>query len=351
MKLKTIVILLILLGILALAAYFARDRNEKVMAPGAMGEKLFENLPLENLSLITIKTAKETVHLKKKQSLWVVEEQFDYLADFSLITDFITKLVNTKTGRSFEASNDAVLRLGLVSPEEKSAAKDSVGVQIELRDGANNLYLQMILGKTREVTAGAGGHYLRILQNPLIYLVDEKFDSLGTTSFDWIRKNILDIKAENIENILCFTSDGSLVYTLVRPEKNQWPVLSGMDTGVALNQSKLDDLLTPLSPLSITGVMGSSGNMDLSKMAFTHIFEYHLYDKTVIRVIPGKVFEGGEEKYPVQAKVIQSPLKPDAGSIDMNDPVHERMDQWVYTVPPWKYKRFITGTEDLFEKK
>jgi hypothetical protein len=350
MKLKTVVILIILLALLGLAAYFARDRNTKVMT-GSMGEKLFENLPLEKLAKITIQSAKGTVHLKKKQSLWVVEDQFDYLADFSLITDLITKLVNTKTGRSFEASRESVLRLGLASPEEPGVADANKGVQVELRDVEDNLCLQVTFGKTREATAGAGGHYLMVHQTPVIYLVDENFEALGKTSLDWIRKTLFNIKAEHIEKIHCFALDGSSVYTLVRPEKNQWPVLSGTHAGGFLNQSKLDDVLTPLSPMDITGVMGASGSLDLSKWVFTHGFEYHLYDKTIIRIIPGKTLEEGEERPVIQAKILQFPSEPGDESIQVKDPLYERLDQWVYSVPPWKYKRFITRMEDLFEKK
>ncbi|MBU4055139.1 MAG: DUF4340 domain-containing protein [Proteobacteria bacterium] len=351
MKLKTIVILLILLGALALAAYFAMEQNAPVKTTGDMGERLFENLPLEKLAGITIKSVGETIHLKKKQSLWVVEEQFDYPADFPLITALITKLVDAKTGRRFEASRDAILRLGLASPEDQGVAKDSQGVEIELRDDEDTLFLRLILGKTREVTAGAGGHYLMMDQDPVIHLVDQKFDALGTTSFDWIRKNLLDIKAENIEKIFCFATDGSPVYALIRPEKNQWPTLVGQDAGMKLDQSKLDDLLTPLSPLGITGVFGASEDLDLSLMSFTHGFEYHLYDQTVIRVSPGKILEGGEEKYVIQAKVLAFPPEPGPASLDAKDPLHKNMDQWVCKVPQWKYKRFIPRVEDLFEKK
>jgi hypothetical protein len=350
MKLKTVVILIILLALLGLAAYFTQNRDTRVKT-GAMGEKLFKTLPLEKLARITLKSSEGTVHLKKKQGLWVVEDQFDFPADFSLITELITKLVNAKTGRSFEASREAVLRLGLASPEETTLPKENTGIQIELRDGEDNLNLQVTLGKTREATAGAGGHYLMVHPTPVIHLVDENFSSTGKTSLDWIRKTLFNLKAESIEKILCFASDGSSVYTLLRPDKNQWPVLTGAQEGILLNQSKLDDVLTPLSPLDILGVMGAKGSLDLSRMEFTRIFDYHLYDKTIIRIIPGKTTFSGEDVHVVQAKVLQFSPEPGEESLNPEDPLYQRMDQWVYVVPPWKYKRFIGQAEDLFEKE
>jgi hypothetical protein len=350
MKLKTVVILIILLALLGLAAYFTQNRDTRVKT-GAMGEKLFETLPLEKIARITLQSHGGTVHLKKKQALWVVEEQFDFPADFSLITELITKLVNAKTGRSFEASREAVLRLGLASPEEKDLPEDSVGIQIELRDGEDNRYLQVTLGKTRESTAGAGGHYLMVHPTPVIHLVDENFSSTGKTPLDWIRKSLFNLRAESIEKVLCFASDGSDVYTLVRPDKNQWPVLTGTHAGVLLNQSKLDDILTPLSPLDITGVVGATESLDLSGMGFTRIFDYHLYDKTIIRIIPGKITVSGEDLYVVQARVLQFPPEPGEESLHPEDPLLERMAQWVYAIPPWKYQRFIGQPEELFEKQ
>ena len=365
MKRNTFIILLIFLGALSLAAYFSLNQQSDKIKSGMVGKRLFEDLPLENISRITVHSTGGLVNLRKKENVWVVEEQLDYLADFTLITNLVYRLQEVKVGRLFEGRPDSVLRLGLASPQQPGVQDDNKGIQVELHDASDAVLLSVVLGKTRESTIGAGGgQYIRITDDPMIYLIDENFEVVSGGSFDWVRKNILNIPGREIEKITCRTMDGLPVYTLIRPEKDQWPVLEGVNSRMELSRSKLDDLLTALYPLSITGIAGTAADLKLLKASFTHTFEYRLYDGTVFRFTPGLMQHSGEAYHVLKAETLQK--APEAGTTDTSaepqvketpgatpssqDPVYDRMTNWIFLIPQWKYHRFVPETEDLFEK-
>jgi len=372
MKLKTFIVLVIICCVLSMITYFTFLHKAAKTQDQQMGKNLFDSLPVETISKITIHSSEGTVTLKKDKSLWVVEDRFGYFADFSLITDLVSKLKTSKVGRSFEASADSRSRLGLYRPDEKDIQNEQKGVRVVIKDIDNGVLVDIIFGKTREMTAGAGGHYVILARGETICLVDKKFDDLGKTPEQWIEKDLINIKAKDIEKVICYSLENQIpAYTLVRPEKEASPVLVDMPEERTLDDSKLDDVITALSPLTIEDVFGYANDPERSAdINYTVPFEYHLFNGIVYRLIPGRAKNGDEKKYYIQAKVSRKPLRaePDVDNTpsDENTPaqkenqespaqptarINQSIQQWIYEIPEWKFNRFIINPEDLLKKK
>ena len=150
MKSKTFIILLVIFCVLAGAVYLTFFQKEKISQESGLSRLVFENVPVEKISSITIQSNEGTVNLKKDDSVWVVEKKSGYLADFSLITQLVNYLKTSKFDRSFEGSADSMSRLGLHPPDNAEAPDEEKGIQVMLKNAQGDLLLDVIIGKTRE---------------------------------------------------------------------------------------------------------------------------------------------------------------------------------------------------------
>jgi hypothetical protein len=359
MKSKTFVILLISFCFLAGVAYFSLlDRKAQ---HGEINQTLYGTLPIEKISKIIIFGSDGAINLSRKPSLWVVEDRFDYLADFSSITGLVSNIQSAKIGRSFAASPDAISRLGLHSPDAAGIDPGQKGIRLIFKNAENSLLADAILGKTREMTAGTGGHYIMPVQGGKIYLVDKKFDDIGKTVADWIKKDVIHIQEQEIESVVCRPLHGkTVIYALKRDEKEKEPVLQDRPDAPPLDPSKIDDVFTALSPLTIDDVAGNTGSDVESEIEFAFLFEYHLFDHAVYSVIPGQAKNKDKPKYYVkiaahledEESVSKQKVDSEEGGMDLSrrsSQTERLMQNWVYEIPEWKFKRFIHKTDDLFQ--
>ena len=70
MKTKTLVILLIILGVLAGTGGLIFRLKAPEHSNGRLGTKLMEQLPINKIVSITIKDSEQTVFLEKKEDAW-----------------------------------------------------------------------------------------------------------------------------------------------------------------------------------------------------------------------------------------------------------------------------------------
>jgi len=352
MKAKTFTILLVVFCLLAGAAYFSLSEKDKKGRSRNAGEAPYAFLPMESINRIHIKSDEADIHFKKTRSLWVVEDKFDFPADFSAISQLVSNLKTMNVGRRFQASDDAQTRLGLHLPDAKDVDAEDKGIRVVMKDAGDEILLDAVIGKTREYTVGAGGHYMMAMPDRTVYLVDIKFEDMGKTVSDWIEKDILDIKSEGIQSVTCYPLGGEdRLYTLTRTEKGKAPELADAP-GSKLDPSKLDDVLTALAPLSIDDVAGRVGDPVDSEISYTHAFEYKVFDGATFRLVPGSTQDGDNRTF-----VVKITMKAGTETIDPegeNTPppiIHRVIHQWIYEIPEWKFKRFIPDRDALLQKE
>ena len=371
MKAKNFIILLTICCVLAIVTFFVFNKKSNTNQQAKLGQKLFDNLQVNDIAKITINSTDGAVILKKEKTFWVVENRFNYPADFSKITDLAKKLKELKIGRRFNASGDIISRLSLHLPDKKEIPPSQKGIQIVLVDKQKKILLDLILGKIRESSSRSGGQYVMLSTTSTVYLVDQNFRFLEKEPKQWLNKDLIDIKAKDIEKVICFTPGREkVIYAIKRPEKEQPPEFVNAPRNRKVETSKINQVVEALTGLKIEDIADPGKNIKQTKFKNTPYFEYFLFDGTVYTIYPGLAMDNDSEKhyYRVYASHIPSQDKEgdvttDSGEEDKSrqenqaepsvkvNHLNKKLGSWIYIVSKWENNKFITDPEEFFIKE
>ena len=370
MKTRTLIILLIVLGLLAGAGALITRLEAPDRSKSSLGTPLLKDLSVNDIASISINDPEQSVSLTKHEDRWVVVERFNYPADFSRITDLVRKLKAVKIGRQFESSEEILKRLALKDADDPDAAKDEKGTRILLNDKKKTPLASILLGKTREAgTEGSfpAGQYVRLGRESKIYLIDQHFAYLQKKPADWLDKTLVELKEEEVNKISCLSADSKKPnYTLERREKGKGLEMSNVPAGGKVNSSVVNRLARALTSLRIDDISDPQAH----SMERPKRLEYHLYNGMIYRVYPGKACsednrgclqlevdyekpapekkEGAEEA--ASGKEGTSADKtPEEHALEAKQ-LNDRLSPWVYVIPKWQYDALITDAGQLLEK-
>ena len=373
MKIKTLVILLIVLGVLAAAGTLIIYLQSSSSPSGEMGTYLLEQLPANEVASITIETPTHTVSLTKKGDLWVVEELFGYPADFPKISGFVRTLKQVKVGRKFEPSEKILKRLSLKSPGDSKTPKDERGSWIRMKDKEGKPVLGILLGKTRmKEKKMPDGQYVILSKGPEIYLIDTILASFETGPSEWLEKSPVKVDTKEIQSISCMGPGGKLVrYKFERAGKDKDLELIDPSTNQKIKKSSLNRLSKALSSLQIEDVANPSAPPKSIQEETSPLLKYHLFNGLTYNVYPGKACA---ETMPCYLKIgvdyqkpgpVKGEKVPPASSGKKAPPEEKnqeelaavakeqntRVSPWVYVIPEWQHNAFFTSLDMLLEKK
>ena len=369
MKGKTFLILLVVTGILV-ALSFLRFKDEKHTGEFTMGEKLFADLPVNQVAGVTIADSKNRVTLVKGDQLWRVEERSGYPADFDELRDTVVKLSRMKIGRSFPGSPESLARLSLVAPSAPDVP--GTGKQITLTDPSGKILADVILGRIRESEGGgSGGQYLRKAGSDTVFLVDGNFRFFKTAPAQWLRKEILNIKPDDVASVTCYAGDSSTpVYTISRSKKGEAARMTPIPTGRTADSAKIDQVLDALAPLTLDDVQAGDGKPPLAESGRPRLI-YHLTDGRQIFIFPdsdgkdsftlrlaakGSIVEtkADDTQAPASKDGEEQTGEPAKQEIEIPSPktarqINEEFSPWVFSVKKWQFNSFITQPTSLLK--
>ena len=364
MKAKTLIILVVAVCVLSLAAYTLVLNKERGGAGTKLGEKLYNNLPMNEVSEIRIFAPGGSVTLAKGDLKWGVKERNGYPANFMDITSLVKKVAALKKGRSFKAEPEALSRLSLQPMENKEAKDEEKATHLILASAKGDVLADLFIGKERTGSSGNGGQYVKKAKSDEIVLVDKEFNLLNKTPEEWIDKDLFKIEPENIRSVICRNAEGNTVYHLERPEKGKDPQITGSEPGLETDESKLNQAFDALSAFMIQDVADATTQLNAS----SHRFEYLLFDGTRYILSPSKSGEGDEAVFYLKASVDYVPnlseeKSEDTGEDKANAPAggktakelakteNDRIGPWIYTITQWKYETFITDPTAFVKKE
>lgn len=369
MRGKTFLILLVAAGVLV-AFSFLRFGDGKPTDRVKMGDRLFADLPVNAVAGVTISDSENRVTLVKGEKVWQVDERNGYPADFNELRDTVVKLSRLKIGRSFSASSESLVRLSLMAPSAPDT--EGSGKQVILTDQAENILADIILGQSRETDGGgSGGQYLKKAGADTVFLVDGGFQFLKTAPAQWLEKEILNIGAEDVASVVCFSGDTQPpVYSLTRSEKGEAPRMTPIPKGRTADSSKIDQVFEALAPLTLDDVKAGNPNPPSAESDLRLV--YHLYDGRRISLFPGSDGHGNytlrvtAEAAEVKAKAaeVMVPAPEDEQSnageteaIGTAEPasktarqLNDELNPWVFSVKKWQFDSLITRSESLLEE-
>ena len=367
MKGKTFLILLVAAGLLV-ALWFFRSADEKHTGAVKMGDKLFADLPVNAVASMTIADSESKVTLVKGDKAWQVQDRGGYPANFDEIRDTVVKLSRLKIGRSFSTSPESLARLSLLAPSAVDAT--GVGKQITLKDQSGKIITDVILGQTRDTdNGGSGGQYLKKVDADTVFLVDGSFQFLKTAPAQWLKKEILDVKAEDVASVACYAGDPrNPVYTLSRSQRGEPARMTPVPPGRTADMAKIDQVFDALAPLTLDDVQAGDGETPAAGSDQPSLV-YQLYDGRRISIFPASDGKGShtlrvtaeDSTAPAQAASTPEPQpadeKPQKGETETATlapetarQLNEAMSPWVFSLKKWQFDSFITQPGLLLEE-
>jgi hypothetical protein len=194
MKKNHLLLLVAAAVLVGLAGVYLQISRSAGWSASKTDRSIFQNLAINDVAKIQIRSTASSVTLEKKGDEWRVAERDDYPADFEKIRDLIKSLWSLKAGQEMQVGPSQFGRLKVLAPGQGNDA----GIEIDLKGEKEANIASLIVGKSvdrSDNATGAAGSG-RFIFNPAVkdrvYLVSEAFNSIDPLSVGpWLDKTFI----------------------------------------------------------------------------------------------------------------------------------------------------------------
>ena len=240
MKVKSLLIVIVLLTVLSAIVYIGQRTAPLVPDDARLERSLFSNVEIEQAAKLRLEDQGKTVTLiRQADGTWCVASYFNLLADFTKLSAFTSSLTEAKLLRLVTTSTESIARLEF---------KDT---RIVILDAADKVIQSVTLGKRAEPSSG---RYVRFGTEQKAYLTDLSAQP-DVDQQSWADTRLLDLKPEDINAVYITFSDGTTV-TLARTKKEAPWTADPTPEGKRINGGKISSLI------SLTGNVRFSNTVD-----------------------------------------------------------------------------------------
>ena len=337
MKAKTLLILIgVFICISFVTALVIKHRGVTRYRKG-VGTHIFSGIPWNKVCEIDIKGIEQNVTLVKDRGAWRVKEYYNYLADFSQISDLVEKLKGISIGQTFKADSSVLKRLMLIDPEDPKAKDTYKGKALILKDRHGRLIKKIIFGKAmqQQETGIPAGQYIRFADEDTVYLIGEYLTSLTQGPREWIRLEILNIRPLDIKKIVGY-EEGKEVYVLEKDKgKKEFRLKKGPDEV----KKKIRRIKDGINYLTIEGVVDpkKASNLDAFGISEKNYVQYELFNGMIYKVYPGK--KCGKEKCHIKLEIAYKGT--DKVLSKKAETQRRLLSAWIFEVSKWRHDSFF----------
>lgn len=206
------------------------------------------------IKTIEISNIKDTLRLSIKDDKWMLVYPFEYPVSEYQIKNIFAKVLKAITSDLPISESENSFNTYKVT--------NSQGTAIKFFDENDNLLDEAILGKSSSSRTTP----VRRPDETKIYKLEDNINYLVTTKTDsWREKTILEIEKSNISKISVLHNENAYELTLT---DSLWQYADGLSTlGVDLNNKTLQDILTSLSKLTVSGFNDDSFDQYETKLS------------------------------------------------------------------------------------
>ncbi len=360
MKIRSLVILLIILAFIAGTGAYIIYFKDKRFNESNIGRAFLKDLPVNRISSIAIKGPEKNALLKKTGEQWLVANCSGYPANFPRIAGFVRRLKDAKIGNQFESGEETLKRLSLKDPGDNEAPKNSRGIRICLKDQDGVIIKRFLLGKKRK---GPQNHipnsqYTMVEGKPEIYLIDTYFPALERGASIWFEDIQLKVEPRDIKKIKCYEQGGkTLLYSFARPKKGEGFREEFLPDGIKVAENATKKLAGALNFIQVENVTKPDDSSSPGETDFSKRIDYHLFNGTVYSVYPGPQCsnKSGLFYLKLRAKAARPPIneKDESKEPGPKNSLQEiqghadRLKKWIYMIPKKNYTKFITDPRQL----
>ncbi|MCA9175290.1 MAG: DUF4340 domain-containing protein [Planctomycetales bacterium] len=132
--------------------------------------------------------------------VWVLPSESNYPADATeQVRDAATMFIDLKIKDVASERSDEHSLLGVVEPSEENFGKEGIGKLVVLQDRKNVDLVRVIIGS--EVPNSEGARFARRPGQDVTFVAQIDESKFSTKFSDWIKKDLLDVNALDIEDI------------------------------------------------------------------------------------------------------------------------------------------------------
>jgi len=270
MNRKQLTILLVLVVILGAAGWLVRQRasDSWQSASQTIGQKLLPDLPVNDITQITIQSGTNELNLAKRDNLWRVRERNDYPANFSQISDLLLKFADLKVAQTEEVGPSQLGRFELLPP----GAATNTGTQIEFKGADDKSLGSVLLGKSHKSQPRANsqlggegwpdGRYVMAGGTKTVALVSDPLENVQAKPAPWLAQDFF--KIEKPRSITAQFPEATNSWKLTRAsETNDWQ-LAGAKSGEKPDASKISGVTSPFASPRFTDVLPGGTKPEIS---------------------------------------------------------------------------------------
>jgi hypothetical protein len=232
MKLKTLVLVVAILAVLSLAAYYFQRPPAPTGPDPRIDRPVFDPTALDKTATIRLTDQGKTVVLARQpDGKWIVPSYYDVPADFSKLSRFIDDLSSAK-----------IQRLVTRNPE-RLARMEFKDTSLALLDSADKTLWTLTLGKDAE----GGGRFVRFDDEKKGYQANLNL-FIDSAPKNWVDTLLVDLKPDDIKGVeITFAEDVPVVVT--RAKKDAAWVAEKSPDGQRIKSDRITSLLNSFTSL------------------------------------------------------------------------------------------------------
>ncbi|MFM7750529.1 MAG: DUF4340 domain-containing protein [Opitutaceae bacterium] len=287
MKIKTLVVSIIVLAVLAVGAYVLQRPSPPPPADARLNQTMVDRAAIEKAAKIRISDAGKTLELTRQaDGSWKVPSYFDMPADFSKLSGFVGSLTEAKLQRLVTSNAERIGRLEF---------KDT---KVELLDASDKVVFTVTLGKNPET---GGGRFVRFGDEQKAFLAS--FSAwLDTEARNWANAELTNIKPDDVAKIEIPFAEGGPI-TVSRTKKEDAWTADKTPAGQKVKADRIASLLSSVGTVRFTDSSATDDANAVAAKANQRSFKLTTFDGKTISVAMGR-------------KPEEKKLKPPAASAD-----------------------------------
>jgi len=350
MSTKQLGILLALALVLGAAVKFWRSQNSAGWSGSgrSAGQELLGTFQVNDVAQVVISRGADKVTLVKTPDRWVVKERGDFAADFTGLKSLLLKLQGLKIVQSDDIGASQLARLQLAGPD----AGANAATVLELRDAAGKPMKSLLLGKKHMQKAAAenpdgwpdGRYVMTDAAAGKVLLVADGLAEVEPAAANWVGKDF--VKVDRAVALAATFPVATNSWSLTRTNETADWQLANATAAEKLDSSKLGDLASPLSNLSLADVQTSAAGMGqpvelTAKTADGFAYDFKVGTKT-------------NDNYPVSfslSAVLPATTNGLAAGVTLDSlkqklAAESALTNWSYLVPAWTLDPVLKGRSE-----
>ncbi|MFM8337605.1 MAG: DUF4340 domain-containing protein [Opitutaceae bacterium] len=282
MKIKSLIVSIVVLAVLAVGAYVLQRPTPPPPADARLNQPMVDRTAIEKAAKIRISDAGKNLELTRQaDGSWKVPSYYDMPADFGKLSGFVGNLTEAKLQRLVTSNAERIGRLEF---------KDT---KIELLDASGKVVFTVTLGKNPET---GGGRFVRFGDEQKAFLAS--FSAwLDLEARNWANAELTNIKPDDVAKIEIPFAEGGPV-TVSRAKKEDAWTADKTPAGQKVKADRVASLLSSVGTVRFTDSSATDDANAIAAKANQRAFKLTTFDGKTISVAMGRKPEEKKLKPP-----------------------------------------------------